>query len=76
MIKTTEDLVRIIRICGESIVSNAESIAGDFKYQTACDINIRIPFDTGLPEIDVSNSFLPDGINSVPGVYSSMKGAG
>jgi hypothetical protein len=40
MIKTTEDLVRIIRICGEAVTSNAESIAGDFKYQTACDINV------------------------------------
>lgn len=40
MIKTTEDLVRIIRICGEAVTSNAESIAGDFKYQTACNINV------------------------------------
>lgn len=58
---TTEKIVETIKQCGQSIIDNAESIAGDYKFQTYLDIGIKIPvIDEEMPSINISAEFLPE----------------
>ena len=57
---TTQEIIKNIKNCGQSLIDNAESIAGDYKYQTDLDIRITIPVTGEWPEIEVSTVFLPE----------------
>lgn len=61
---TNEKLVRQIRAVGESLIKNAESIAGTETYLTGIDISVYLEagIDTELPEINVTKRFVPEKI--------------
>ncbi len=60
--QTTKDIVQKVRNCGISLIENAESIAGDYKYQHDLRITIDIPVtDKEPPDISVDTSFYPEG---------------
>lgn len=54
---TTEILVKQVRNIGQSIIDNAESIVGDYKYQTEIHISVDIKMDGSLPEIVAESRF-------------------
>ncbi len=59
---TTREIVETIKQCGQSIIDNAESIAGDYKYQTYLEISIKIPAtNDGIASINIDTDFLPEG---------------
>ena len=59
---TTEKIVETIKQCGQSIIDNAERIAGDYKYQTYLEISIKIPATNDeIPCISINTEFLPEG---------------
>lgn len=56
---THEELVRQIREAGESLIKNAESIAGSEKYVSG--LTIRVDFSKDFnPVIRVSKDFVPE----------------
>ena len=58
---STQELIERIKEAGQSIIDNAESIAGDYKYQT--EICIYVTLDAGnawVPEIRAEQTFLPE----------------
>lgn len=57
---TTAQIVEAVKGCGQSLIHNAESIAGDYKYQTELEVYITIPVTGGTPEIRVESVFLPE----------------
>ena len=63
---TTEQIVNNIKRCGQSLIDNAECIAGNYKYQTDLDIHITIPVYNGFPEIEVSTMFIPEEFEGKP----------
>lgn len=64
-----EELVGLVRLCGEAIVENADSIVGNFT----CDADLTVSFTLqrdSMPSIDVYRSFFPrigDGMQYVTG---------
>lgn len=51
-----------IKSCGQSLIDNAESIAGDFDFQTDTDIVINLkPRD--FARISVTSNYIPKDIN-------------
>ena len=73
MAVTTEEMVRRVRACGQSIVDNAESIAGDYRGQTEIEIHVTIPV-SDYPRIRTRTEFLPEeildtGLNTVSDFY-------
>ena len=58
--KTTEKMVQEVKDCAQSIMDNAESIVGDYKYQTSLDISVRISVMNDAPEISVCTDFIPE----------------
>ena len=59
---TTEKIVETIKQCGQSIIDNAENIAGDYKFQTYLDISIKIPATNDeIASISIDTEFLPEG---------------
>ena len=58
---STQELIQRVKEAGQSIIDNAESIAGDYKYQT--EICIYATLDAGnawVPEIRTEQTFLPE----------------
>ena len=59
---TTEKIVETIKQCGQSIIHNAERIAGGYGFQTYLDISIKIPeANDEIPCISINTEFLPEG---------------
>lgn len=56
-----EKIVDLVKKCGMSIVENAESIVGDYKYGNYLSVTFCVDA-TEMPTIDVSREFIPDGI--------------
>lgn len=53
-----QKLARIIRACGETLVEDAEKIAGQLDLITETDIIIQIPANgTGFPAFEVRQGF-------------------
>lgn len=40
--KTQETWVEAIKCCGQSLIDNAEEIAGDYEFETGVDITISL----------------------------------
>lgn len=55
-------IANAIRAAGESLIKNADSIAGDEKYITGIDImfSVNCNFEEA-PEISVTKTFYPEG---------------
>lgn len=59
--------IQAIKDCGQSLIDNAEKIAGDYDLQTS--INISMMLSPGeMVEIDVSTSYVPK--SSIKGVVA------
>ena len=58
---TTVDIVKIIKHCGQSIIDNAESIAGDYDHQTDLTVTIRLSMEDKMPVIETCSQFIPEG---------------
>lgn len=54
-----DDIIQEIKDVGQSIIDNAESIAGDYKYMTEFDIVCRFRFGD-MPTINVDTTFIPE----------------
>ena len=75
--KETQDTwINAVKSCGQSLIDNAEAIAGDFDFQTSADIFITLkPHE--LPEISVTHNYLPRDIrdkNRVVAITGCDKG--
>jgi hypothetical protein len=56
-----EIIIQAIKDAGKSIIDNAESIAGDYKYPLEVDINVRLSADDAyVPRIDANVSWSPE----------------
>lgn len=51
---------KIIRQVGETLIKNAESIAGSELYRRSITINIEINLAEELPVVNVTRSFYPE----------------
>ena len=53
-----DEWIEAIKDCGQSLIDNAEKIAGDYKYQTS--IYISMLLNPGeIVEISVNTNFIP-----------------
>ena len=55
------ELIRQLKLCGASIVENAESIIGTEKGLTDVTVSIYINRDE-IPHINVDRNFCPEGL--------------
>lgn len=55
-----EEIIRQIREIGESLIKNAESIAGSESMFAGLELNIYINPEEGLPEICIDRVFYPE----------------
>ena len=54
-------IVNAIRAAGESLIKNADSIAGDEKYIIGLDIYFSVDLsEDRMPEIEVTKRFYPE----------------
>lgn len=53
-----EAWIQAIKDCGQSLIDNAEKIAGDYDLQTSVSISMLLTPGDAV-EIDVSTSYLP-----------------
>lgn len=54
-------IVNAIRAAGESLIKNADSIAGDEKYISGLDIYFSVDLsEDRMPEIEVTKRFYPE----------------
>ena len=60
MAYTKEQRIQQIKACGQSIIDNAESIFGDYKYSTDLKIIVDLPCREH-PTIQAVKSFVPEG---------------
>ena len=68
--KETQDAwINAVKSCGQSLIDNAESIAGDFDYQTSTTIYITLE-PHSLPEISITHNYLPRDISGKNKVVS------
>ncbi len=58
--RATARLIQQIKDCGQSVINNAESIVGNYDYQTDLSIHITIPMRGAMPEINVDTTFIPE----------------
>ena len=60
-LRTKEDIANDIKVCAESIITNAESIVGTEKYMT--DLTVTIYITAGEPpRVNVDRNFMPEGV--------------
>lgn len=61
---TREELIRQVKLCGASLIQNAESIVGSEEF--LCDLCIRIDLEinNGIPTINIDKTFTPEGLNT------------
>lgn len=55
-----EEFIQNIKDCGQSIIDNAEKIAGDYKYETSVTITCYPNFIDEAPHIVVETEFIPE----------------
>lgn len=55
-----DQMVEWLKDCGQSIIDNAETIVGGYRYQTG-DLDVVITVnDTDAPTISVNQQFVPE----------------
>ena len=57
-----EELIQNIKDCGQSLIDNAEQIAGNYKYESAVVITCYPSFISEAPHIIVETTFCPEKI--------------
>lgn len=55
-----EELVEHIKACGQSVIDNAEKIAGDYKFDIGTYINLHVGNCDEAPYISVTKDFIPE----------------
>lgn len=55
-----EELIEHIKACGQSIIDNAEKIAGDYKFDTGTYIELHVGNCDEAPYISVTKDFIPE----------------
>lgn len=58
--KAQQKAVEMIRAAGQSIIDNAETIAGGYEYQIDLDIMIRLGNLSEAPKITVTQEYIPE----------------
>lgn len=62
--KIHEEYIQYLKMCGESIANNAESIVG--SEELLCDLTVTISLEPGrCPNIVVNRDFVPEGIKEM-----------
>ena len=61
-----QEWIDYMRMAGESIAKNAESIVGDEELLRSVSVTISL-YPGEAPEIDISRQFLPEGLKSYKG---------
>lgn len=60
---TRNELIDLIKICGESIEKNADIILGDERYFTDLTVSFKIcRIREEEPTININRNFIPEGI--------------
>ena len=62
VIDTRTEIAKQIRACGQTIVDDADKMAGGYAGQTGVTIWIRIGIDK-IPEIEVTHELLPSNVD-------------
>ena len=57
---TTEKLIEKVKNCGQTIIDNAESIVGDYKYQTEICVMFTIGMSNDPIEISAEQRWIPE----------------
>lgn len=75
--ETQERWIEAVKSCGQSLIDNAEEIAGDYEYETGVDITISLK-PNEIVEIKVATTFIPktrkgEGIVTLPNGASDNK---
>ena len=55
-----EQIIQNIIACGQSLINNAEQIAGDYEFLTGVSISCYVDDVTELPTISVNHDFVPE----------------
>lgn len=55
-----EELIEHIKTCGQSIIDNAEKIAGDYKFDIGTYIELHVGNCDEAPYISVTKDFIPE----------------
>ncbi len=58
-----ERKIRAIKECGQSLINNAESIIGNYKYLKGVIVTCYVDDPGAEPYINVSADFYPEGIS-------------
>ena len=58
-----EELIQNIKDCGQSLIDNAEKIAGNYEYQLhGVTITCHVDDENRFPYIEVNTTFLPENL--------------
>ena len=60
-----EELIEHIKACGQSIIDNAEKIAGDYKFDTGTYIELHVGNCDEAPYISVTKDFIPERLKEI-----------
>ena len=55
-----EELIQNIKDCGQSLIDNAEKIAGDYQYTRGIIVTCHVDEGDEAPYISVNSSFYPE----------------
>lgn len=55
-----EELIQLVKHCGQEIIDNAESIIGNYDFQTQITATICI-YPNEMPTITIENDIVPSG---------------
>lgn len=55
-----EEIIQNIKDCGQSLIDNAESMVGSYKYLGEVTITCYVSERDNLPNIEVSNHLYPE----------------
>ncbi len=60
-----EELIEHIKACGQSIIDNAEKIAGDYKFDAGTYIELHVGKCDEAPYISVTKDFIPERLKEI-----------
>lgn len=59
--RDNEERIQTIKACGQSLIDNAKSIVGDYKYLKDIVVTCYVGDPDTMPYINVSIDFYPEG---------------
>ena len=60
MLFTREQIIQNIKDCGQSLIDNAENMAGDYKFFRDITITCYVNESDGTPYVSIDTSFIPE----------------